>query len=109
MWSNSIESKPTLFSLDVKNFFPSVPQELALPAIAKALKRIKIKNPEVKAVTEGLKVVRDGNFFGWQNKFFNQISGSALGDVDSCSYTDIAMADLLDAMIPACEQALSIS
>ena len=27
--------------------------------------------------------------------------------VDSCSYTDIAMSDLLDTMVPACEVALS--
>ena len=36
-------------------------QALALPAIAKAMKRINIKKPEVKVVIDGLKVVRDGN------------------------------------------------
>ena len=30
-----------------------------------------------------------------------------MGDVDSCSYTDIAMAFLLQSMIPAAERALS--
>ena len=37
------------------------------------------------------------------------MSGCALGDVDSCSYTDLAMADLLDSMIPATGAALSTS
>ena len=107
LWSNGIEAKPTIFSLDVKNFFPSVPQSLALPAIEKILQCRNIKKAEAKAVTEGLKVVRDGNFFAWKSDFYNQVSGCALGDVDSCSYTDIAMSDLLDSMIPACESALS--
>ena len=61
----------------------------------------------MEAVTEGLKVVRDGNFFRWRDNYFSQISGCALGDVDSCSYTDIAMSDLLDEMVPACESTLS--
>ena len=30
-----------------------------------------------------------------------------MGDVDSCSYTDIAMAFLLQSMIPAAEKAIS--
>ena len=109
LWSQSIENKPTIFSLDVASFFPSVLQDLALPAITKVLENRNIKKAEAKAVSEGLKVVRDGNFFKWQNEFYNQISGCALGDPDSCSYTDISMASLLDEMIPSCESALSTS
>ena len=44
-----------------------------------------------------------------KNDFWSQISGCPLGDVDSCSYTDIAMAHLLSTMIPATEHALSTS
>jgi hypothetical protein len=109
LWNNSIEAKPSIFSMDVKNFFPSVPQELALPAISRILERQNITKQEAKAVTEGLKIVRDGNFFRWQNSYYNQISGCALGDNDSCSYTDLAMSSLLDSMIPACEAELSTS
>ena len=87
LWSQSIENKPNIFSLDVVNFFPSVLQDLALPAITKVLENRNIKKAEAKAVSEGLKVVRDGNFFKRQNEFYNQISGCALGDPGSCSYT----------------------
>ena len=48
-----------------------------------------------------------GNFFKWKDQFYNQISGCALGDPDSCSYTDITMADLLDKMVPACQETVS--
>ena len=53
--------------------------------------------------------MRDGNFFKWRDTFYNQISGCALGDPDSCSYCDLTMADLLDRMIPDCENELSIN
>ena len=52
-------------------------------------------------------LVRGGSFFRWKNEYWSQISGCALGDVDSCSYTDIAMANLLNSMIPAAEESLS--
>ena len=107
MWSNNITQKPTIYSMDVANFFPSVPQYLALPAISKILKKRKLSTKEISAVVEGLKLVRDGNFFKWKDQFYNQISGCALGDPDSCSYTDITMADLLDKMVPACQETVS--
>ena len=68
-----------------------------------------LSRQEISAVTSGLKLVRDGNFFRWKDQFYNQISGCALGDPDSCSYCDISMADLLDKMIPDCEAKLGIT
>ena len=109
LWQNNIQTKPTIFALDVSNFFPSVKLSLALPAIKKYLYARGIGVPEVQAVLEGLKIVRNGNFFKWREGYFNQISGCALGDPDSCSYCDLTMADLLDRMIPDCENDLSIN
>ena len=80
-----------------------------MPAVAAALKNNGIKKRELDAVLDGLAIVRDGSFFKWKNDFWTQTSGCALGDVDSCSYTDIAMAHLLNTMIPATERALSIT
>ena len=60
--------------------------ELALPAIKHFLKKRGLAMSEINAVTRGLKIVRDGNFFRWKDEFYNQISGCALGDIDSCSY-----------------------
>ena len=107
IWENNIVEKPSIYALDVANFFPTVTEDLALPAIEKALKLMKIKRRECLAVLEGLKIVRRGSFFRWKDEYWSQISGCALGDVDSCSYTDIAMAHLLCSMIPAAEEALS--
>ena len=107
LWNNEIQERPTIFALDVSNFFPSVKQSLALPAISKYLSSRGLPSDEIKAVLEGLKIVRDGNFFKWKDDYYNQISGCALGDPDSCSYSDLALAHLLDDMVPACEGALS--
>ena len=108
LWENNIQSKPTIFSMDVVNFFPSVPQSLALPAISRFLSLRGLPQQEIAAVISGLKLVRNGNFFRWKDVYYNQISGCALGDPDSCSYSDLSMADLLDRMIPACEQTLNV-
>ena len=64
--------------------------------------------PEIEVVLDGLKLVRNGNFFKWKETFFNQISGCALGNPDTCSYCDLAMAHLLDRMVPNFEAALAI-
>ena len=80
-----------------------------MTAVTHYLKVQGLPKTEIKGVCEGLKVVRDGNFFKWQDSFYNQISGCALGDPDSCSYSDISMAYLLDHLIPECERQLSIN
>ena len=80
----------------------------ALPAISKFLTMRGLQKSEIKAVLDGLRIVRNGNFFKWKNTFFNQISGCALGDPDSCSYSDLAIAHLLDKMVPECEISVNV-
>ena len=104
LWDNDIQQKPIIYALDVVNFFPSVTLELALDAISSALKQRKLKQTEIKAVPEGFKILRGGAYFKWKSDFWQQIQGCPLGDVDSCSYTDIAMAHLLKSMVPAAEK-----
>ena len=108
LWENNIQERPTIFSMDISNFFPSVTFSLAIPAITKYLLMRGHPKSEVTAVTNGLKIVRNGNFFRWQHQYYNQISGCALGDPDSCSYCDISIANLFDSMIPECEISLDI-
>ena len=109
IWQNNITTKPVIFALDVVNFFPSVTGNLAQPAISEALRKNGFKRAEINAVLRGLQVLRSGSFFKWKDYFWRQISGCALGDVDSCSYTDLAMSFLLNSMIPEAEKALAIS
>ena len=101
----NIEDKPYIYALDVTNFFPSVDFMLSMPAMKRYLTLKGFAPAEVNAVCKGLKVVRIGNFFRWKNEFFNQISGRALGDPDSCSYSDLS---LVDDMVPRSETALNI-
>ena len=109
IWDNNIEDKPIIFALDVENFFPSVKLQLALPAIKQALKQNNITNNEINAVLNGIRVLRNGSFFMWKENYWQQISGCPLGDVDSCSYTDLAMVYYLQSLIPATESATNIN
>ena len=97
--------KPTIFGLYVSNFFPSVKKELAIPAIKQILHKQNLNNAEINAVIEAIYLVRGGSFFNWKDSFWQQISGCARGDPDSCSYTDITMADYLSKIIPETQQA----
>ena len=108
LWKNDITDRPTIFAMDVVNFFPSVPFSLASSAVSHFLKAQGLLRTEISAVVEGLKVIRNGNFFKWKSQFYTQISGCALGDPDSCSYSDISMAHLLNNMVPACETGINV-
>ena len=71
MWDQDIQDKPLIFALDVANFFPSVPENLALPAISEALRLNGFKRREITAVLEGLKLVRSGSFFKWKDQYWS--------------------------------------
>ena len=86
LWNNNIQQKPTIFAMDISNCFPSIKLNLALPAVSKFLSMRGLQTQEIKAVLEGLKLVRNGNFFKWKDDYYNQISGCALGDPDSPSF-----------------------
>ena len=109
LWTNNVQVRPTVYAMDVKNFFPYLDFSLAMPAIKKYLTLNGFSKSEVNAVSKGLMIVRNGNFFKWKTQFYNQISGCALGDPDSCSYCDISMSHIPDSMIPDCERDLNIS
>ena len=82
---------------------------LLIPAIKEALQKQKFNKAEIETVISGLKLVRGGSFFKWKSSYWKQTSGCALGDVDSCDYTDLAMAGLLSTMLPAAEAALLLN
>ena len=98
--------KPVILTLDVKNFSPFVKEELALPAIKEALQKRKLPKAEIETVLSGLKLIRGGSFFKWKSSYWQQINGYAVGGVDSCDCTDLAMAGLLSTMLPAAEASL---
>ena len=96
-------------AVDIENCFPSITKKRALPAISRRLKQRKFKVPEIKAVTEGLKICRECTTFQTNGKIYSQNKGCGLGPPDSCSYCDIAIDDVLQEIVPQIEAELNLN
>ena len=95
-----IKSTISICTLDIKNMFPSIYKDLAMPAIKKQLERRGYTSAEINAVGEALEIVRDGTRVEWNENVFKQINGCSLGPSDSCDYSDIALDAFLQVLLP---------
>ena len=68
-----------LFTMDVKNLYPSVPKEEALRACERSLNIRKEKRIPTEEVLEMIKLVLENNIFEFNNKRYKQIEGTAIG------------------------------
>ena len=109
LWTYNITQKPQMKAVDIENCFPSITKRRALPAISRRLKQRKFKVPEIKAVTEGLKICRECTTFQTNGKIYSQTKGCGLGPPDSCSYCDIAIDDVLQEIVPQIEAKLNLT
>ena len=98
----------SLCTVDIKNMFPSIFKDLALPAIKKQLQKRKYSNAEIKAVMDALRIIRDGTRVRWRKEVIKQVDGCSLGPADSCDYCDISLDSLLQVLVPRLEQALEV-
>ena len=105
---NRVTAVPSICSIDIKNMFPSIFKDLALPAIKSRLLQRGHKRAEVNAVLEALEIVRDGTRVQWRNDTIKQIDGCSLGPADSCDYSDIALDSLLQVLVNKIEELLGI-
>ena len=102
-----ITSTLSLCTLDIKNMFPSIFKDLAMPAIKTQLEKKAYSPVEVKAVLEALEIVRDGTRVQWDESIYKQIDGCSLGPADSCDYSDIALDSFLQLMVPRLQTSLN--
>ena len=105
---NKVTSMPSICSIDIKNMFPSIFKDLALPAIKSRLMQRGHGRAEVNAVLEALEIVRDGTRVKWRNDLIKQIDGCSLGPADSCDYSDIALDSFLQVVVPIIEASLGL-
>ena len=97
---DKITSPISICTLDIKNMFPSINQDLAMPAIKMQLEKRGYSSAEINAVGEALEIVRDGTRVQWEGKVYKQINGCSLCPSDSCDYTDIALDAFLQVLVP---------
>ena len=90
--NNCIPEKKFLISFVVVNMFPSIHNESAIKSVERLLITRSILNPPTLCIFEALRLRLECNNSIFNNKFYLQTDGTALGPNMSCSYSDIAMA-----------------
>ena len=95
---NGISNNTTLVSFDIVNMFPSIDNTKGIKAIKDELEKRNEKNPSTKCVIEGLEICLFNNNSIFDNKNLLQTNGTATGAPNSCSYSDIAVSKIDDAV-----------
>ena len=73
---------PPLFgilTMDFKQMYPSMPDELVMPAVKEYLDSRRDKTPSTENTLKLLDIVRNNNFFEFGEKIFQQVGGTSIG------------------------------
>ena len=79
-------------SWDVVAMFPSIPETLGLSKCRELLdKRQNVEGLPTECVIEALKICLNYNISSFDNEWYRQVRGAAMGPHEACFYCDIAM------------------
>ena len=65
--------------MDFTCMYPSIPDDLVLPAVRECLDSRRVKEPSTEKTMELLEVVREKNYFEFGEKNFHQVGGTSIG------------------------------
>ena len=88
---NIITKDSVLVSFDVVNMFPSIDNVLGLEAVSEILHNRESDFPPTECFLDALKLCLECNNSVFNDHFYLQVDGTAMGPHMSCSYNDIAM------------------
>ena len=83
-----------LVSWDVVSMFPNIDNELGLGAVSRALDTREQLLPSTDCILEALEICLKSNHSVFNEKFYLQVHGTAMGPNNACSYADIAMGEI---------------
>ena len=83
-----------LVSWDVVSMFPNIDNELGLGAVSRALNTREQQLPSTDCILEAVEICLKSNHSIFNEKFYLQIHGTAMGPKNACSYADIAMGEI---------------
>ena len=83
-----------LVSWDVVSMFPNIDNELGLGAVSRALDTREQLLPSTDCVLEAVEICLKSNHSVFNEKFYLQVHGTAMGPKNACSYADIAMGEI---------------
>jgi hypothetical protein len=85
----NIPDNALLVTLDVKSLYTNIPHQFGIDSVHNSLVANNINNPEL--IIEMLKFLLEHNFFTFNNIFYLQTHGTAMGSKVAPSYANIAM------------------
>ena len=88
---NIITNDSVLVSFDVVNMFPSIDNVLSLEVVSEILHNRESDFSPAACILDALKLCLECNNSVFNNHFYLQVNGTAMGPHMSCSYSDIAM------------------
>ena len=88
---NILTEDSVLVSFDIVNMFPSIRNVSGLEAVSEILENRETNFPPTECILQALKLCLECNNSVFNEKFFLQEDGTAMGPHMSCSYSDIAM------------------
>ena len=83
-----------LVSWDVVSMFPNIDNELGLGAVKRTLETRDHLLPSTSCILEAVEICLKCNHSVFDDKFYLQIHGTAMGPKNSCSYADLAMGEI---------------
>ena len=89
--SNILTEDSVLVSFDIINMFPSIDNVSGLEAVSKILENRETNFPPAECILDALKLCLECNNSVFNEKFYLQEDGTAMGPHMSCSYSDMAM------------------
>ena len=81
-------------SWDVVSMFPNIDNELGLGAVSRALDTREQLLPSTDCILEAVEICLKSNHSVFNEKFYLQVHGTAMGPKNACSYADIAMGEI---------------
>ena len=95
---SGIPDDTILVSFDIVNMYPSIDNKNGIQAVTTFLNSRAVKDPSTECIIEGLSLCLYNNNSKFANENLLQINGTATGAPNSCSYADIAIAPIDDAV-----------
>ena len=100
---NTLPENAMLVTADVVGFYPSIPHEAGFIALKKALENRSVKKIPTENLIKMAEFVLKNNLFEFNNKGFQQISGTTIGTKFAppyaCMYMDRVEQDFLNTRI----------
>ena len=83
-----------LATWDIESMYPSIDNQMGLSACEDLLNQREVLFPSTECILEAKKICLENNISFFNNNMYLQMSGTAMGPHDACSYADISIGSI---------------